>query len=290
MYSNAVVLESQPDWLTAATHREKNTRELRRLALAWQADEVKAGNRLRPWRLMGYQGYMAGRVRVGERQNACLVQLSGDLAATHLSAVRELEDSLTRIDIATTVQLPAYDPDAGTRGYAAALAFRAGSPRLALPKLVQDGNGGSTLYIGDRTSDYLLRVYNKQAEREADHDPEGAVRYARCWRYELECKGEPAPQLAKLVDESTDRAGYVQAFIHQHAVNHGLTPLFPPNGQQAIRPGFTRRADREKTLAWFRKSVGPAVARLLAQGDESAVYTALGIPIPPAPAPTETKS
>lgn len=282
MDSTAVVLESQPDWLTAATHHRDNSNRLALLAHSLSEQEQAAGARRRPWRLMGYVGWQAGRVRFGDRGSAAIVQLSGDLAAQHLTTVRTLQDSLTRLDLATTVRLPAPDDALASRDYDRALALRAVQPRLSVPRLVQDGDGGSTLYIGERTSNYLLRVYNKEAERRAAQDSDGAARYAGCWRYELEVKGGPAPLLARLVDESQDSAGYIQAFIHDHATAHGLLPAFPHSGAQALRPGFHRRSDRERTLDWFRRSVAPAIRRLTEQGGALDVTAALGLNDPPA--------
>lgn len=280
MQDTITVVESQPDWLTAACHHRENTWRLARLALELIDGERQAGARVRPFRLQGYVGQQAGRVRYGERENAGLVQLSGDLARQHLEAVRGLQDSLTRIDIATTVQLPTYDPEVGRRAFAQAIAHRTEHPRSALPSQTSDADGGYTLYLGDRTANYYLRLYNKQAERLAAHDSEGAEQYARCWRVELECKGGPAPMLAKLVDEHPDPSGYIQSYLHTYLAEHGVTPIFPPSGCKALKPGFTRRSDRAKTLSWFRTAVAPGIRRLLADAPGRDVYDALGLPVP----------
>lgn len=288
MKHTSLVFESQPDWLTAACHHRANSNELVILASELMTVEQRAGHQRRPFRLQGYQGHQAGRVRLGTRENAALVQLSGELAATQLHRVRQLQDSLTRLDIAVTCRPEQTTDVEAAQAYTAALAARADRPRLACPKLVCDGDGGSTLYIGDRTSDYLLRLYNKGAERRAAKDAAGEARYAGAWRYELEVKGEPAPALAKAVDEAPDQAAWVQEFLHRYCVNHGLTPLFPSTGARAILPGFTRRTDVAKTLAWYKASVSPSLRRLLSAGYDRDAYEALGIPLPPEPGETLT--
>ncbi len=284
------VIESQADWLTAACHGRKRTDDLKGYIHPLLTAELAHGARPRPWRLQGYVGYMAGRVRWGERENAGLVQLSGDLAERHLERVCELQDSITRLDVATTVVLPFYDSTLARRGYSAATEHRLRHPHSALPKVVEDGNGGSTLYLGDRSSDFILRLYNKQAERLADADPDGAEHYRNAWRYELEVKGRAAPQLATLTVAAPDRAAYIQAFLYDYCEAHGLTPAFPHSGAQALRPGFTRRSDRQKTLQWYRSAVGPSLQRLWQGGDPQELIDALGLADrvsvrPPAPAP-----
>lgn len=290
MKHTSVVVESQPDWLTAAVHSSQKVPTFKRLADDLLDGELRAGARVRPFRLQGYVGYQAGRVRYGERENAALVQLSGDLAAHNLSHVRFLEDSLTRIDLAVTARLSAPDAQVAGRHYNEANGFRLHHPRAARPQLVQDGDGGATCYLGERVSNYMLRVYNKQAERLSDHDSEGAAKYENCWRYELEVKGGPAPMMAKLIDESPNRADACQSYIHGFCVQHGLVPIFQPEGPRDLIPGFSRRSDRQRTLQWFRSSVGPSIQRLIGSGDPQEVYDALGLPPPFPPSQSLTQS
>lgn len=277
MDHTATVIESQPDWLTAACHHTANAEALRRLAEHLAAGEAAIGQRRRPFRLMGYGGYSQGRVRYGERGTASLIQLSGDLADRHLTSVRALQDSLTRLDLAVTCR---FDPPTSRLAadlYGDATAFRAVNPRSARPELVQDGDGGSTCYVGDRASPYLLRAYNKEAERQAAKDEPGAFHYRSCWRFELEVKGQPAPDLARQTDEAPDRPAFIQRFIGSYLDAHGLRLPFDPMGGAALVPGFNRHTDRTKTLAWYAKSVAPSLVRLLEQGDQSEVWAALGL-------------
>lgn len=277
--SNVTVIESQVDWLTASCHTRRGTELLRAHVDIWLADEVRRGERKHAFRLMGYQGQQAGRVRWGERDNAGLVQLSGDLAEQHLSTVRTLQDTITRVDICTTVQTAELNDDVGDDHYGQALVWYDANPNAARPERKSDGDGGCTISIGRRESPYVLRVYNKQREREADHDVEGAARYQRCWRYELETKGYAAPGIARLADDHEDRADWIQSFLYLYCAEHGILPLFPPTGAQALKPGFTRRSDRQRTLEWFAKTVAPAIQRCLSTGDPSDVSKALGISV-----------
>lgn len=290
MKSTPVVLESQPDYLRVSAHHTDLAAYLLAEVQEWQAEEIDDGARPRPFRLMGYTGLIAGRVAWGQREGMVLAQLSGDRARRHLHIARLYQEHVTRLDLAVTCRLDPSDDGIAADHYNAAMAHRLHNPTSARPQIVQDGDGGSTFYLGHRESEYLLRVYNKEAERRGDRDPIGTERYAGCWRYELEVKGQPTALIAKLVDEHPEPAEYIQAFVHSYTTEHGVIPVFPPVGSQALRPGLHRRSDRQKTLAWFRSSVGPSLRRILDTGDPAEVWDALGVIPPPPPAQSLTES
>jgi DNA relaxase NicK len=273
----ATVIESQLDWLTLAVHNHQKTDQLRDHAQRWAEREVKNGERVAPWRLNGYIGWRAGRVRYGERENAGLVQLSGDLAAARFDTLWPLRDNVSRLDVAVTVRADPPQPDHGRQAYLAAVAFREAHPRAARPSQHADADGGWTTYIGDRSSDYFLRVYDKEAEQRGDHDDAGAERYRACWRYELECKGFSAASVGLSLARAADRPAFCQSLLHQYACAHGIEPIFADDGQRVLSPGFRRRSDRDTRLAWLHRSVKPAIEYLLQTGTREEVMQALGL-------------
>jgi hypothetical protein len=220
---------------------------------------------------------MAGRVRFGRRQDGALVQLSGDFAERYIAQLGPRATNVSRVDMAVTVRPYPRRPDLARDHFDEALEFRQGRPSSARPSLTQDGDGGSTLYLGDRASNWFLRVYNKEAECIEARDLEGAGHYAGCWRYELEIKGPDALRQAQLYPAIDDRPGYVQAYVHQWAENHGVAPLFPYDGDQKLEPGFRRRSDRETRLRWLAESVRPAVDWLRESTDRDALIDLLGL-------------
>lgn len=251
MESTTTVIESQPDWLTVGTQGAERTDALRRAAESWIREEQDAGGRVRPFRLLGNSGYQCGRVRFGQREEHGLLQLSGDLARERWDHALALADRVSRLDLAVTVHLESGPSVYPASHYAEALAFRERFPRAVLPKLVQDGDGGSTLYLGKRESNFMLRVYNKEAEQRAQHDQAGAEHYAGCLRYELEIKGDDASRWAEEVSLSTDRANLIQGLIWQWCTGHGLIlpfrvgrwPSAAPRLPSAQRPRLATRVD-----------------------------------------------
>lgn len=228
-----VVIESQPDWLTMAVHSERKTQQLRAIAEDLELRELAEHNKSVPFRLSGYIGFRTGRVAYGERENAGLLQLSGDLARSEWDRVYPLRDSVTRLDLAVTTRLPGSCDALPADAYAQAAGYHDTHPNSALPLLIMDANGGASCNIGDRTSDFYLRYYNKQRECEARHDDDGAAHYHQCIRAELEVKGVAAPAVAKQLNDSHDRPHWAQQFVHDYLTAHGVCPPFP---RPALRP------------------------------------------------------
>ncbi len=277
MHSTNTVIESQVDWLTCAVHTGRAADELSHYARMLAHTSEADAERDVPFRLKGYEGWQRGRVRFGARSGAALIQLSGDLAARELDTLEPIADSISRVDIACTVRMGQRDNGVGEAAYYWASQWYHDHPNAARPEAHRDADGGYTCYVGKRSSDMFLRIYNKEAESADDADL--AARYERCWRYELEVKGGTARKLAAaLVEtEGDQRAADVQAMLHEYVSRHGMEPAFPHSGGRALVKGFRRRSDRESKLAWLDKSVRPAVAWLASTGDPSDIYKALGL-------------
>jgi len=171
----ARVIESQVDWLTCGWSDGPAADRAEAWAFARASAEGRAGFHSAPFRLMGFEGYAVGRVRFGRRNGDALLQLSGNLADDYLDTLVPLAERISRVDIAVTVRLPASDTLVAENHYAEACVWRDEHPTSALPMLVVNGDGGATCYVGRRTSDRLLRVYNKEAEQLASGDVDGSA-------------------------------------------------------------------------------------------------------------------
>ena len=275
--STATVLESQPDWLTVGTHNHDRTEKLRAHADRWVQQEVAEGARVKPFMLLGYLGWKAGRVRWAEREDWGLLQLSGDLAREHWDTATALAHRVSRIDLAVTVRTSDPDPDLGPRHLMEATAYRLAHPTAAKPSYHGDSDGGYTMYLGARASDWYLRIYNKDAEQREANIGSTLGDYLNAWRYELEVKGNAAKITAAAYLDAADRTTWVGNTVHAYCRGHGLAPAFAPD-QYTERPkGLRRRSDRETRLAWLRSTVAPSVRWLSEQGFRGETLLALGI-------------
>lgn len=297
---SGVVIESQPDWLTASAHGDKSAKALLDLAVGLAKEEAARGNRPRKWRSMGYEGLACGRVQYGQRDQAATeIRLSGDAANEFLAPALALADRVTRLDLAVTWRADQPALDLGRESYAEAIEFHKHKPRSALPWSVNDGDGGWTTYIGERRSEYHCRIYNKEAQERKQMGKRYDGRYDRCWRYELELKGTVPLLVLKKYTTSEHPSGYIQGYVHSYGVAHGLTIPFDPAGGQKLIPGFRRASDEDTKLFHLQRNVRPTVSWLTDRVGRAEVLRALGLedsnqtvtrvePHKPTPTPTMT--
>lgn len=278
MDNSGTIIESQVDWLTASAHGRNTSVALEQLAAGLQKEQKARGNRTQNWRLMGYEGTHCGAVEWGRRdENATIIRLIGDQASTSLADVLSIADQVTRIDVAVTWRATPPDPLLAHNTYALADMYHAAHPTSALPSKIEDAAGGSTCYLGKRESEYFFRLYNKGAEAVEKQDKEGAVRYAGCWRYELECKASVAKPIAETVANSGDPAAYIRNYVYSYCEQHGIPPAFPGVGAMHLIPGFRRRSDADSRLLHLAKNVRPTVRFLRSAGREADLREALEI-------------
>jgi hypothetical protein len=263
-------VESQADWITCSADAGSLADELREKAERWATEERANGQRVKPFTFYGYQGFKVGRVRLGLSGRGTCVQLSGDLASTHLDEALRLSNRQTRLDLAVTVQLDRDEPDLANIALCDYIQWWRAHGEQPEWKFVASGKGGETLTIGDRTSNYYLRIYDKWREsRDAA--------YKWCWRYELEHKGAVAASRALHLAASTNRPADNQRTLYGYCAGHGIRTPFLPGAGQLLRPGFRRRSDTDSTLSWLAGPVSAALRRVIDDGRYGDAIAALGL-------------
>jgi hypothetical protein len=259
MDGTTTVIESQVDWISATGSSDSACAELSGLAHRVALDETERGWQRKAWALLAYAGYRCGRVAFGESDRGVLVQLSGQMAAEQAEVVDDVADRITRVDIAVTVRLDGGDLGLGLRTYGEVVAYRRLHPRSSRPSLIQDGDGGCTVYVGSRQSSKMLRLYNKEAESRASQGSSEALHYSDCWRYELEVKAPDAGPYLRAVVFANDTPLSCAAVVFAWCLDHGVIPAFDTNTPRVLVPGFRRRSDLDSRALWLGTSVRPAV-------------------------------
>jgi hypothetical protein len=134
------------------------------------------------------------------------------------------------------------------------------------------GRTGRTLYVGSRTSEKFLRIYDKAAESGSD---------GLWYRIELECKGDYARGVALHIDG----AGYdyfgdiIRGFCDWPESIFWRDATTSPT----LLEGIAKPEKRRDTFSWLMKSVVPSVAKLLVDDHEKfvtflrSVYTHAGV-------------
>lgn len=273
----ATLLESQLDFLTCSSHSEKGAQELQQIAASLADDEGRLLNKLMPFRLQGYQGWKLGRVRFGMRGHGALLQLSGQLAEDWAKTALSAASTVTRCDLAATVRFDPAWTTYGQKVWSEARAHYTEHPRSAQPWRVENGAGGTTVYLGQRRSPIFFRIYDKWQESISEKDKTAAERYARCWRFELEAHDVAAKAYADLCISSAGRSHLVAGVVHKYLHDHGIDSPINPVSEPVHLGGFRRRSDYATSLAWFRRSVRPRVQWALEKGEIEEVKRALGL-------------
>lgn len=272
MHPTITVIESQLDWLTGTAQDEGKRKALEIHAGRLIADEGMKGNRIRDWSFKGYVGYHAGAVSWGEREDGGILRVSGPLSQREFDRSRDLLDNITRLDAAVTVRQEPFDgslPFAAFNAILPTLSQRGRHPHYTL---WMNDEGGATLYIGKRSSEFYARWYNKGVES-------GDPAYANCWRYEVECKGNAADALKSRLVSGENQAEHIASMVHSHFARRGVVPIFEPEIDTEALRAVHARPTLISTLGWLGRSVRPSAQYLISRGMRRELAEALGVTI-----------
>jgi hypothetical protein len=124
------------------------------------------------------------------------------------------------------------------------------------------GRGGRTVYIGSRTSERFMRVYDKQAE---------AGLAQPCTRFELELKGDTAKRCARQLLASNSKAEVICAWLADYAA-FDFPAWYEAIGEAMHLPiEHGKRADTD-TRKWLMSAVVPSIVRLIREGDATIMW------------------
>jgi DNA relaxase NicK len=130
-----------------------------------------------------------------------------------------------------------------------------GRRRRVRARLTHTYGRGDTLAIGARASDYYGRVYDKYRES-------GEEEYRRCWRYEVEVKGDPCESLKNRVAQETSFTEEIPSLVHDWFSRRGVSVRYRPGLPYAFAAVGAVDTDAQRQLAWLKSQVAPTVRRL----------------------------
>jgi hypothetical protein len=231
---------------------------------------------LEPWRFMQYTGYRRGRAAFGRSgAQGDIFQASGVAA----DIARELSPphlNVSRCDIQITMWYDADNPDVAQRLAPVALDYADKRGRAgARPRLISGYGTGDTLYVGSRSSDVFIRIYDKWRESKLNAE----FQYA--WRFEVELGGDAAKRAWRgdITDGEypgmLDVASIVSAYMRRRGIE--LPELSGVYAREIPKPDKDTDA-QTRSLQWLRNQVSPTIGRLLTDGIElDQVLDALGL-------------
>jgi hypothetical protein len=230
-------------------------------------------NFTKAWAWQGYTGFKIGQVCIGERPDGCIVRLEGKAAHDWANAGLPAGHNITRLDIALTVWGIPNQSEVIARHNEEGVEHRKTLQSRPYAVRLIDGNGdGDTLYLGSRSSEQFVRVYDKE------RSPNGGEQYKTAVRYECECKEQLAHRAyQRCVNPRYSSSSCLQVLAGLLA-RRGISPLGVGGIRpEVIPPSIKPISDLESALSWLSVQVRPTIARLMSEGYEEEVLTALGL-------------
>jgi hypothetical protein len=244
------------DYITATSPSTSTQVLLRGIGYEELGKARRVGNEVKPWGANGYRGYRGGHVSLGNGDAGTILRLSGRGSADMGAALCRSEANITRIDLQATTRF-SRDNAALARHHAQDVARdqRQGGIKRHI-RLERSFGGGDTLYVGSRVSNYYGRVYDKYRESRDEQ-------YRRCWRYEVECKGDGAQQARKAVIAAADVSKASASLVAHWFGARGCSVRYRSELADELAPVGAHHSDLDTWLTWLLQGVRPVVQRCL---------------------------
>lgn len=264
------VVSSGPDWVTTTSTDHDTSLHLLSYGTKLLAEADEKGDLTSPWKGLGYLGRQSKNIRVGVRNgNEAIMMASGPNSLHIAENTPSMGSKVTRFDLQVTIAVEPADPTiaAGTYDMLAIANARRLKPRYI--KLIRSETG-ETLYVGKRTNNIMLRLYDKT-------DAYDTGKLGSYWRYEVEYKGNAAQKAHRKWFESGNRAAMAVSMITSEFSKRGIEPGFHKGSRMnAIAIGATA-STAETKIDWLIRCVSPVVVQLCMSGYEDQVLRALNL-------------
>ena len=268
-FSDGELVECGIDYLTLTSTTAEEAHSLTTKAYGLSLEIAREGNMEKPWSMMGYKGFKVGGLQWGEREDGVIVRLSGSAAFWNWWDFYQECQHATRVDIQVTVRVAQPTNRVVLHHLKQCRKFwgtRKDGPRLTH---IHDNDGGATLYIGCRQSEYFFRCYAKDVESKLAH-------YKDCVRYEGEFKDGAARRLLdQLSSEHTGNLAMAEGLVAMLRVR-GCWPLLAIDGWE-VATSPKNSTDVSRKLEWVAQSVRPSVRFLISHVSIDSVIDCLGI-------------
>jgi|NitcycUWRBECK01A_1040262.scaffolds.fasta_scaffold00004_2 hypothetical protein len=255
------------DYLTCSSTNPRTIKEYEHAFATSAMDYRRAGTSPRRGGFHGYAGMRLPDTSILTRDNRTLYIASGSGAQRGWKLART-GDNCSRIDIQVTARVPGGDVseyiNTQHNGVRSARTLRGHTQHTRYE--VVDGVG-QTLYIGKRSSDLFIRIYDKFAES-------GDEAYKGCVRLEIEYKGKRSAAIWRALADGSLSLRAMMAMLLRDLEERGVdVSWIDLDRQDVVRPKPIPLKE-ERTLGWWASQVAPSVARLSA---ERGWYTAFRV-------------
>lgn len=245
------------DWITVTARSENEAFPLSLVWLDVYAYEASCGGISAEVIRLGYAGNQINGSFFGKRDDGYLLMLSGDSAQMFGWQLLKFNCKITRLDVQVTVELDEYDAHYASRETNNAFENRSAMPNRNWGKIkyLNTFGEGDTVSVGSRQSERYGRLYDK--EKEQDNGS-----YLRCWRYEIEYKGDAAHGAANHLLLHGGGSGAMLDLVASQWSDWGFRVPVLHNDALLTIERSSHKSDTDKTLNWLAIQVAPSVRKL----------------------------
>jgi hypothetical protein len=264
------IVDAGIDWLSATVAPGPKSADFFSLWNDIARAQYHAGNDLKVWHWNGYEGHTAGHAAYGTRHDGAYLRLSAGASAVWWRDAFAIAGRAARLDVQVTIDGIRAGRDLARE---AKLQANVAPPRRGRPvdwQYTQTRAKGATTYIGSRTSQQFVRLYDKGAEAKIGH-------LTGLWRYEVETKDERAGAVARALLAQPAGEKMATSFVHHTFSRQGVRPAFARPVDAPAVAWQRDETDDERRLKWLREHVAKTVNRLISNGLEVEVRQALGL-------------
>ena len=246
------------DWITCSSTSPDSIRRYNREFGHLVADDHRDHYDVLPGGFHGYYGWRTRHAKLLRKEERTLFMVSGR-AAQHASLLARSGDNCSRIDVQITLRLASCSvadyilaQHSNVREHRV---LRGHKQRTEL-KII-DGES-QTLYVGSRTSDVFIRIYDKYLESKDEA-------YKDCVRLEIEYKGKRSQAIWEALADGTLRGMSLLSMLLTDLSERGIDVEGIDIDRQDIRLPKPKTSKENVTLGWWARQVAPSVARHVAE-------------------------
>jgi len=262
------LLDASIDWSTCTYSEGLRSRFAASKAAALLKARGEQGFDISDSNRLGFVGQRTEGLFYGWRADLLMVICSGEVAAAHSSFFLGLAGNVSRLDLAVTLRDDDVDRDWTEIALKqCSLDGRIDSGILKTHRITGTPDG-CTLYIGQRSSDRFIRIYDKSAESKNLY-PE------RSWRWEIEYKRPRAGIVAARLLASGGGPMSVIDIVRSGLLDLRIRLPYGNSGSTWL-PHVPRRDSSDDTrLKYTTRVVRPFLQKLIDRVGESRVRQAL---------------
>lgn len=252
--------------MTVRTEASREALEAKMATILSEA--LEGGQRVSTWRWKGYEGWSLPGASWGRREMDDIGVVKGELANDYWYVLSGYARNVSRMDLAVTLPFSPASPNFAHNQW---LKIQEAKETQSVGRkytYIRNLDGGTTLYVGSRTSDEFGRLYDKASQQSSG--PEGSV-----WRWEVELKRQRAKQAVRDLRNHAKPSIIISQFVRQWFEARMVNAPWKDQDGQLNMERSARINSLETTLEWLRSQVKPAIFRLIREGHHKQVVDAL---------------